>query len=405
MRAPKITTQIFIGMALGLLVGIVFPGFATKLGILGTIFLRLIKMVLAPLVFTTLVVGIAKTGDFKTVGRIGIKTLLYFQCATVMALGTGLILVNLLHPGSHFSPPTVAEPVVTAAAAKGGALLHLVEQLIPTSIFMAMANNELLQIVFFSLFVGVALASLGKVSEPAIKAFSLASEVTFKVTHYVMYFAPLAAFGALASVLGKYGVGVLTGYAYLAGSFISGLVIFIGVVLALICLVMRIPYFRLLKEVREPMLLAFSTASSEVAFPSLVAGLRRFGCPEKIIGFVLPLGYSFNLDGSMIYMTFATMFIAQVYGIHMDLASQITMMLILMVTSKGMAGVPRASLVVIAGTLTSFHIPVEGLALILGIDQILDMGRSATNVVGNAVATAVVCKLEGEEMVPQQIED
>lgn len=396
LKAPNLVTQIFIGMLLGVLIGHFWAEVAPSFKILSDIFMRLIKMIIAPLVFSVLVVGVAKVGDFKSVGRIGIKTIAYFTFATLLALGLGLIIVNLFEPGKmmHLElPPQHAETGIAASAHDSKTIIS---HIIPDSIVAVMASNEILPIVVFSLFFGVACASIGKKGHIVVDLFDSVSHIMFKVTNYVMAFAPLGVFGALAAVVAKQGIGVLGGYIYLIGCFYGGLLFFIFGVLFLITLAARIPYFKLLGTIKEPILLAFSTASSESAFPKTIEALEKFGCPNRIVSFVLPLGYSFNLDGSIMYMTFATVFIAQAYGIDMSAADQIKMMLILLVTSKGVAGIPRASLVVIAGMLATFNIPVEGLLLLLGIDQILDMGRSATNVVGNAVATAVVSKWEGE---------
>lgn len=365
--------------------------------------MRLIKMIIAPLVFSVLVVGVAKVGDFKSVGRIGIKTLLYFTAAAIVSLLLGLLLVNLTKPGITMAlelPPVDAETGI--AAAKGFDIKNFIEHVIPDSIVSVMAKNEILPIVVFALFFGIATASIGKKGKIVVDFFDAVSHVMFKVTNYVMAFAPFGVFGALAAVVAKQGIGVLGGYVWLIGTFYLGLLLFVFVVLFLICFFMKIKFFQLLSYIKEPILLAFSTASSEAAMPKTIESLERFGCGNRIISFVLPLGYSFNLDGSMMYMTFATVFIAQAYGIDMSTGDQITMLLILLVTSKGMAGIPRASLVVIAGMLDHFHIPVAGLLLLLGIDQILDMGRSATNVVGNAVATAVISKWEGELGPPKK---
>lgn len=396
MKAPKLTTQIFLGMLLGILVGHFFKDIAFDLKILSDIFLRLIKMIIAPLVFTTLVVGVAKVGDFKSVGRIGIKTILYFQFATALALILGLIIVNVFKPGyfMHMELPT--QGADTGIQTQAININEFISHIFPTSIIQAMANNEILPIVIFSLFFGIAAAAIGEQGKPMVKVLDSAMHIMLKVTNYVMAFAPMGVFGALAAVVSKQGIDVLYGYVYLMACFFGGLLFFIFVILFGICTILRIPFLKLLSHIKEPILLAFSTASSESAFPKTIEGLEKFGCSSRIVSFVLPLGYSFNLDGSIMYMTFATVFIAQAYGINLSLQQEITMMLILLVTSKGMAGVPRASLVVIAGTLATFHIPVEGLLLVLGVDQILDMGRSATNVVGNAVATAVVSKWENE---------
>lgn len=398
--ASRFTNIIFLAMIAGVAVGYLFPEQSQSLHVLSDIFLRLIKMVIAPLVFSTLVVGIAKLGGFSTVGRIGIKTMLYFQFATVLALTSGLVIVNVFEPGHKIHlelPPAGTDTGLKSTKMNG--VSDFVEHLIPKSFTEAMAHNEILQIVVFSLFFGVAVASLGDVAKPILKGIDALSHVMFKITKAVMYFAPAGAFGALAAAVGANGIGIIQGYLYLIACFFGGLLFFVFVILFLICAVLRIPFFKLLSYVKEPTILAFSTASSEVAFPKLMERLELFGCKDRITSFVLPLGYSFNLDGSIMYTTFATMFIAQAYGIDLSIHQQIVMMLMLMVTSKGMAGVPRASLIVIASALTTFNIPVEGLALLLGIDQLLDMGRSAINVIGNAVATAVVAKWENDLQV------
>ncbi len=396
----RFTNIIFLSMVLGVLVGYLYPSFSQHFQVFSDVFLRLIKMVIAPLVFSTLVVGIAKLGSFKTVGRIGIKTLAYFQFATALALITGLVIVNVFEPGHRMNltlPEQGTETGLTTTKLNG--VSDFVAHMIPKSFVDAMAHNEILQIVIFSLFFGVAVASLGDVGKPILKGIDSLSHVMFKITKFVMYFAPIGAFGALAAAVGEHGIGIMQGYFYLILCFFGGLLFFTGVILALICYVLRIPYLKLLSYIKEPFVLAFSTASSEVAFPKLMERLESFGCKDRVVSFVLPVGYSFNLDGSIMYTTFATMFIAQAYGMPLSIHQQVVMMLMLMVTSKGMAGVPRASLIVIASALTTFHIPVEGLALLLGIDQLLDMGRSAVNVVGNAVATAVVAKWEGDLVV------
>lgn len=402
----NLTARIFIGMLLGILAGYLYrtfypnpedyQAFADKIQILSDIFLRLIKMIIAPLVFSTLVYGVAKVGDFKSVGRIGLKTILYFQFATVIALALGLLLVNVFEPGKVMNLPLPALDASSGVANKTPELKEFITHVIPKSVVDAMANNEILPIVIFSLFFGVAAASLGPKASSVVNAMDAVGQVMFKVTNYVMLFAPFGVFGAIAAVVAKQGLGIIGGYLYLIACFYFGLLFFALVVLGLICYALKIPFFSLLRQIKEPILLAFSTASSESAFPKTVEALEKYGCSNRIISFVLPLGYSFNLDGSIMYMTFATVFIAQSYGMELTLTQEITMMLMLLVTSKGMAGVPRASLVVIAGMLSAFNIPEAGLLLLLGIDQLLDMGRSATNVVGNAVATAVVSKWEGE---------
>lgn len=361
--------------------------------ILADIFLRLIKMIVAPLVFTTLVVGVAKQGSVQTVGRIGGKTLLWFIGGSFLSLFLGMVLVNFFEPGTSMHLPLPVSG--SGVAAQSLSLREFMGHIFPASIFEAMARNEILQVVVFSIFFGVATAAMGEKGHIVIKAMDAIAHVILKMTSYIMNFAPVAVFGAMTAVIAKQGLGILATYSRFIGEFYIGLVLLFGFLVLAAFIVIRRRVFSLLKHIREPALLAFSTSSSEAAFPRLMIELERFGCEEKVVSFVLPLGYSFNLDGSMMYMTFASLFIAQSYGIHLDTATQLSMLLVLMLTSKGIAGVPRASLVVIAGTLTTFKIPEAGLALLLGIDPVLDMGRTAINVVGNSVATAVVSKWEG----------
>ncbi len=401
----SLTARIFIGMLLAILLGHWYnithtaaelEVFASRISILSDIFLRLIKMIIAPLVFATLVVGVAKVGDFKSVGRIGLKTILYFQFATILALLLGLLLVNFFEPGKIMSLQIPAQSAATGVSAKGLNAKDFITHVIPKSIVEAMANNDILPIVVFALFFGLAAASVGEKAKMVVNAMDAVSHIMFKVTNFVMKFAPYGVFGAVAAVVAQQGLSVISGYLYLIATFYGGLLFFGLVILGLICYFLKIPFLKLLQHIREPIMLAFSTASSESAFPKTIEALEKYGCSNRIISFVLPLGYSFNLDGSIMYMAFATQFIAQAYGMDLNIQQQIMMLLMLLVTSKGMAGVPRASMVVIAGMLESFNIPEAGLLLILGVDQILDMGRSATNVVGNAVATAVVSKWEKE---------
>jgi len=369
---------------------------SSYLQLLSKIFLRLIQMILGPLVFSILSVGIAKLGDFKVVGRIGLKTLGYFYFATILSLITGMIAVNLMKPGKVMTLDLPSTGTDTGVEAKKMTLENFITHVFPKSIFEALSTNEVLQIVVFSLFFGIALAAIGEKGKSITKALDAISEVMFKIVGYVMTFAPYAVFGSVAAVIASKGIGVLGGYLYLIVCFFSTLAFFIVVVLWVICLTQKIDYWKLLKYVKDALFLSFSTASSEASMPLQIEQLKKFGISERIISFVLPLGYSFNLDGSMMYMTFATGFIAQIYGIELTLGQQITMLLTLLLTSKGIAGVPRASLVVIAGTLTMFGLPQEGISLVLAVDWLLDMGRSATSVAGNAVATAVVAKWEGE---------
>lgn len=371
--------------------------------ILADIFLRLIKMIVAPLVLTTLIVGVAKLGDISSVGRIGGKTLLWFIAASLSSLLLGMILVNLFKPGIAMDLPLPDLGEDTGIAHVGLTLKGFLYHVFPTSLIDAMAKNEILQIVVFSLFFGVATASLGEQGKIVITFLDAVAHVILKLTGYVMGLAPVAVFGAMAAIIAKQGLGILTTYSIFIGEFYLGLLL-LWVILGLAgSVVIGKRIVSLLKTVREPIILAFSTSSSEAAFPKTMELLQKFGCKDKIVSFVLPLGYSFNLDGSMMYMTFASLFIAQSYGIDLPIATQISMLLVLMLTSKGIAGVPRASLVVIAGTLATFDIPEAGLALLLGIDPLLDMGRSATNVVGNSIATAVVSKWENALGEPESL--
>ena len=370
---------------------------ASNYSVLSDIFLHLIKMIIAPLVLAVLVIGVAKVGDFKSVGRIGLKTLVYFTSATLIALALGLVIVNLFEPGKVMHLDLPEANIETGVKISKQTSSNFIDHVIPESIMRSMAANDILPIVVFALFFGVAAASIGDQGKPIIKAFDSLSHVMFKVTNFVMNFAPLGVFGAITAVVIQQGLDVLGGYLYLILCFFGGLLFFVFGVLLLICYVFKIKYFKLLRDIKEPILLAFSTASSESAMPKTIEALEKHGISNRIVSFVLPLGYSFNLDGSIMYMTFATVFIAQSYGMDIGMADQIKMMLILLITSKGMAGVPRASLVVIAGMLSMFKIPGEGLLLLLAVDQLLDMGRSATNVFGNAVASAVVARLAGEK--------
>lgn len=364
--------------------------------ILSDIFLRLIKMIVAPLVFTTLVVGVAKVGDISAVGRIGGKTLLWFLSATLVSLALGMLLVNFFKPGQAMHLPLPDSHLATGIQKTALSLRDFIGHVFPKSFVEAMANNEILQIVIFSLFFGVGTAAIGEKGEVVIKAMDAIAHVILKITGYVMQLAPLAVFGAITAIIAKQGLGILSTYAIFIGEFYFSLLILWLVIILAGSVVLQGRAFSLVGRIKDAMLIAFSTSTSEAAYPKVLLELERFGCNNKIVSFVLPLGYSFNLDGSMMYMTFASLFLAQSYNIHLSFEQQLSMLLILMLTSKGIAGVPRASLVVIAGTISMFNIPEAGLALLIGIDPLLDMGRSATNVLGNAMATAVVSKWEGE---------
>ena len=403
MKKNKLTSFIFIAMLLGIATGITIhetcdattiTKFSENISILTDVFLRLVKMIIAPLVLSTLVVGIAKLGDIKAVGRIGGRSLLWFIGASLISLLMGMLLVNIFEPGIHLNLPKPETSTNIGIEGQQISLKNFIAHIFPKSIIEAMATNEILQIVIFSIFLGVATAAIGEKGTPLIKGLDALAHAILKVTAYVMNFAPLAAFAAMASILAIKGSGILKTFGLFIGEFYIGLLLLWIVLVFIGFLFIQKKIFPLLRHIKEPVLLAFSTASSEAAFPKLMQQLERFGCPPRVTSFVLPLGYSFNLDGSMMYMTFASIFIAQAYGVPLDFGQQITMLLILMLTSKGIAGVPGASLVVIAGTLATFHIPVEGIGIILGVDQLVDMGRSATNVLGNSLATAVVSKWE-----------
>jgi Na+/H+-dicarboxylate symporter len=405
----RLTTTIIIAMLLGIAVGYachtmwpdpaVAKSIADYISLMTDVFLRLIKMIIAPLVFSTLVVGVAHMGDPKVVGRIGAKAMLWFVSASLVSLLLGLVLVNILRPGDNLNLPLPDAQAATNLKVASLSAKDFVAHLVPRSVVEAMANNEILQIVVFSLFFGVACAALGDRAKALVEGIEELSRVILTITGYIMKLAPLAVFASMAAIITTQGLGILVTYGKFVLEFYFGLVLLWGVLIAVGYLFFGGRMIRLVTLVREPFLLAFSTASSEAAYPKLMAQLELFPVTKKIISFVLPMGYSFNLDGSMMYCTFATLFIAQAYNIKLGLGQQITMLLLLMLTSKGMAGVPRASLVVVAATLASFNLPESGLLLIIGIDQFLDMGRSATNVIGNSLATAVVAKWEGEKAI------
>jgi Na+/H+-dicarboxylate symporter len=402
----KLTTWIFIGMVLGILVGTMChellptPEMARTtagyISLFTEVFLRLIKMIIAPLVFSTLVVGIAHMGDTASIGRIGVKTMAWFITASLASLLLGLVMVNLMRPGDALNLPLPDASASTNLKVASLSFKEFVTHLVPRSAFEAMANNEILQIVVFSVFFGSAAAALGDKAKAMINWVEELSHIILKITGYVMALAPIAVFAAMASVVTTSGLGILITYGKFTAEFYVSLLLLWGLLAFAGFMFLGPRVLELLRMIREPLLLSFTTASSEAAYPKTLENLERFGAKKKIVSFVLPLGYSFNLDGSMMYCTFAVLFIVQAYNMELTLLQQVTMLLILMVTSKGMAGVPRASLVVIAATLATFNIPEAGLLLIMGIDQFLDMGRSATNVIGNSIATAVVSKWEGE---------
>ena len=396
-----IIISLIIGVALGGIVHYQFPEaidtFSKNIKLLGTIFIRLVQMIIAPLVFSTLVVGIAKMGDMKMVGRVGGKAMAWFISASLISLLLGMVLVNFFEPGKgtiiKLDDASSASELLENS--KGFSLEEFVKHVIPKSLFEALATNEILQIVIFSILFGVALAAFSKKeAKPILKLLDSVSHVILKMVTFIMWTAPLGVLGAVASAIAKHGFEVFTLYAKYLGAFFVGILALWVLLLAVGYLILGKRLFVLLQRIKSPLLIAFSTTSSEAVFPKMVEELERFGCQPKIVSFTLPLGYSFNLDGSMMYMTFASIFIAQVYGIDMSLGEQLTMLLVLMLTSKGVAGVPRASLIVVVATCAMFGIPPEGIALILPIDHFCDMARSMTNVLGNALATAAIDKWE-----------
>ncbi len=403
----RLTARIGIGLILGIVVGIIGnrlaadPAHAKEIASVFTIvtdvFLRLIKMIIAPLVFATIVSGIASFGNARAVGGIAIRAMGWFICASLVSLSLGMLFANLFQPGAGLNLPLPDATAETGLAAASLNIRDFITHVFPTSVVSAMAGNEILQILVFSIFFGFALSALPReTASPVIALADAVASAMFKVTDYVMKVAPFAVFAAMAAVVTLQGPGVLIDYGKFIGSFYVGLAVLWMVLLTAGRLVLGPSVWRLVRLLREPMLLAFSTASSEAAFPKTIESLDQYGVHERVTGFVLPLGYSFNLDGSMMYQAFAALFIAQAFGIHMSFAEQASMLLVMMIASKGIAGVPRASLVVVAAVAPMFNLPAAGILLIMGIDQILDMGRTLTNVLGNGLATAAVAKWQGE---------
>jgi len=393
---PSLTQWIFIGMGIGLLTGWYFPDVAITLRPLSTIFIRLIRSLIAPLIFSTLVVGIAGHGDLKQVGRMGVKALIYFEIVTTLALVIGLVAVNIIRPGDGVNLQAAAQSVEISA--KQQSIAEVVAHIVPQSIFEAMANGEVLQIVVYATFFGIALALVPEVHrKPVLSFFDGLASTMFKMTGIVMRYAPIGVGAAIAFTVGHRGISVLVNLGLLILTLYVALAGFILLVLIPIVFLSGIPLRRFFNAVKEPAIIAFSTTSSEAALPLAFENMEAFGIPRRIVAFVLPTGYSFNLDGSTLYLSLAAMFVAQAAGVAMPLGTQILMVFTLMLTSKGVAGVPRAALVILAGTLASYGLPLEGVAVILGVDEILDMGRTAINLVGNCLATAVVGRLEGVE--------
>jgi len=398
-RVPNLTTQILAGLILGVLVGALWPRVGVASKPIADAFLRLIKMIIAPLIFSTLVVGVAGAGDLKAMGRIAIKAIVYFEIATTIALVIGLELVNIFKPGIGLAVPLSSDAgaVATMAHSQQTAwdmFLHL----FPTSVVDAMARGDILQVVVFSMFFGTALAAMGAHGRPVVVVMDSVAHVMFKVTTYVMAFAPLGVFAAIASTVGERGVSILVSLGKLVALMYGGLALFVLLVVVGVSWLTGISFVKFIRAIREPFLIAFTTASSEAALPKALEVMERFGVPNRMAALVIPLGYSFNLDGTTLYLSLASVFVAQLAGVHMTVTQQVVMMLTLMLASKGVAGVPRGALVVLAATLTQFNLPLEGAAILLGIDQVMDMGRTAVNVMGNCIAAAVVARWEGVEL-------
>lgn len=397
--SKKLTLYIFIALISGILFGWLLPQYAVKMQPLGEIFLKMVKMIIAPLIFATLTVGIAGHGDVKSLGKIGLKALIYFEAATTIALILGLVTANILKPGSGFSIDinTISiSSVENMQTIKAHSFVDMIVNIVPTSIFDALAKGDLLQIVVFAVFFSLAVCAVGQKARPVLDILQSTCDVMFKFTEYVMKFAPLGVFGAISATIGQNGIGILLSYAKLIGITYFALILFVVIVLMLTCKIINVSFRNIIKTIKDPALLAFTTASSEAALPKAMSQMEKFGVPKSIVSFVMPMGYTFNLDGSTLYLTLATLFCAQIAGINLSIEQQLMIMLTLMLTSKGIAGVPRVSLVILTGTLTSFGLPIVGVAVLLGIDQILDMGRTTVNLIGNCVATAVVARWEND---------
>lgn len=402
MQNIKLTRYILISLLLGVAVGVLFPAFAVKLSPLAMMFLNMVKMIIAPLLFATLVIGIAGHGDIKSLGKIGFKTIIYFEIVTIAALFIGLGIGHLTQPGAGVTDvsnvsaaylDTVAQMGETASHAS---LTQLVVDIFPSSVIKSMAEGNLLQIVVFSLFFALAICAVGQKAKPIMDVLNSLSEVMFKFTEYVMWFAPIGVFAAIASTIGSSGIGILKNYVKIVFSLYFALAVFLLFIIILVCKIVKVPVLGLVKTLKDPALLAFSTASSEAALPKAMEKMEKFGVPKNIVGFVMPTGYTFNLDGSTLYLSMAVLFATQLVGIDLSFQHQLIIMFALMFTSKGVAGVPRAALVVLAGTLSSLHYPLIGVAILLGIDQILDMGRTTVNLVGNCIATIFIARWENE---------
>jgi proton glutamate symport protein len=392
-----LSSQIFIALILGIVFGYVFPAYGQALKPVGDTFIRMIKMIVVPLIFSSLIMGIAGTGDFKKLGRLGAKAIIWFELATTLALFVGLVVGNVFQPGVGVAMATGTDVASAAAAAKKTiSMIDMVVNIVPTNVVDAMGRGDMLQIILFSTFFGVAAAGMGEKGKPVVTLAISVAEIMFKFTWYVMKLAPIGVFALISFTVGKFGLGMLIPLAKLIGSLYFALVLFIFLLLGCASLIIRMNFFQLLRAIKEPILIAFSTASSEAALPIAMEKLEKFGVPKHIVTFVLPTGYTFNLDGSTLYSALAVIFIAQVYNIPFPLETQLVMLVTLMMSTKGIAAVPGASLIVIAGTAAAFGLPVEGIGIILGVDRILDMARTACNLIGNCVAAVVVARWENE---------
>ncbi len=396
LKRPGLALQILIGLILGILFGHFFPTWGEAVKPLGDAFIRMIKMIVVPIVFATVILGVAGVGDLKKVGRLGGISLLYFELVTTVAIVMGLASANLFKVGSGMNLETMAKTDVSQYTAQAHSFSDTLLHIIPTNIFEGAAKGDLLQIIFFSVLFGVALAGVGQAGKPIVDFMHALSEAMFKLTNLIMKAAPIGVFALIAATIGKYGLGVLLPLGKLVLILYLTMAAFVLVVLGGIAFFAKIPFFKLLKLIAEELLLAFSTASSETVLPRIMTKLEQFGCPKSIVSFVVPTGYTFNLDGSSLYQGLAVVFIAQVYGIDLSFMQQVSIILVLMLTSKGIAGVPGVSFVVLAATLSSTGLPVEGLALIAGVDRFMDMGRTVVNVIGNSLAAAVVSRVEGQ---------
>jgi len=399
--SKRLTLHIFVALIAGVLFGWLLPQYAIKMQPLGDLFLRMVKMIIAPLIFATLVVGIAGHGNVKNLGKIGLKTIVYFEIATTIALILGLVMANTLKPGVGFNIDLNSLSMSTvesmqSVSQQGLSLTQMLVHSVPVSVVEAMAKGDLLQIVVFAIFFALAVCAVGPKARPVLDFLQSTCDVMFKFTEYVMKFAPVGVFGAISATIGQNGIGILVSYLKLIAITYFSLVVFVVIVLVVACKIIKIPFMGLLRTLKDPALLAFTTASSEAALPKAMELMEKFGVPKSIVSFVMPMGYTFNLDGSTMYLTLATLFCAQVVGIEIPLEQQLMIMFTLMLTSKGIAGVPRVSLVILTGTLASFGLPIVGVAVLLGIDQILDMGRTTVNLIGNCVATTVVARWENE---------